>query len=124
MAKKNITIDDLATIMQKGFVKIEKDTDKKIDDLATMVQKGFNGVDKCFEQVDKRFEQVDKHFEQVDKRFEGIDKRLDNIEGTMVTKAEMNRRFDGLEDRVLASHQKRIEKLENEVKELREMFAA
>ena len=48
-----------------------------------------------------------------------MDKRLDGI----VTKAEMNRRFDGLEDRVLASHQKRIEKLEAEVKELRGMFA-
>ena len=91
MAKKNITIDDLAV----------------------MVQKGFDGVDKKFEQVDKRFEQVDKRFEQVDKRLD-----------TMVTKAEMNRRFDGLEDRVLASHQKRIEKLEAEVKDLRELFAA
>jgi len=69
-----------------------------IDDLAVMVQKGFNSVDKKFEQVDKRLE-------------------------NLVTKAEMNRRFDGLEDRVLASHQKRIEKLEQEVKELREMFA-
>ncbi len=76
MAKKNITIDELAV----------------------MVQKGFNGVDKRFEQVDKRLD-------------------------VMVTKAEMNRRFDGLEDRVLASHQKRIEKLEAEVKELRAMFA-
>jgi len=79
--------------------------DITINDLAVMVQKGFDGVDKRFEQVDKRFEQMDK--------------RLDS----MVTKAEMNRRFDGLEDRVLASHQKRIEKLEAEVKELREMFA-
>ena len=70
-----------------------------IDELAIMVQKGFNGVDKRFEQVDKRFDVV-------------------------VTKAEMNRRFDGLEDRILASHQKRIEKPEAEVKELREMFAA
>ena len=70
-----------------------------IDELAIMVQKGFNGVDKRFEQVDKRFDVV-------------------------VTKAEMNRRFDALEDRILASHQKRIEKLEAEVKELREMFAA
>jgi len=55
----------------------------------------------------------------MNKRFEQMDKRLDGI----VTKAEMNRRFDGLEDRVLASHQKRIEKLEAEVKELRGMFA-
>jgi len=86
------------------------------DDLAVMVQKGFAGVDKRFEQVDKRFEQVDKHFD-------AIEGRVGNIESSMVTKAEMNRRFDGLEDRVLASHQKRIEKLEAEVKELREMFA-
>jgi len=80
MKKKNITIDDLAIMVQKGFT-------------------------------------------QVDKRFERVDKRLDSIEGGMVTKAEMNRRFDGLEDRVLSSHQRRIEKLEAEVKELREMFA-
>jgi hypothetical protein len=110
MAKKNITINDLADIMQKGFIKAEKDTDKKIDDLAVMVQTGFTEAKK---DMDKRFEQVDKRFEQVDKRFDVI-----------VTKAEMNRRFDGLEDRVLASHQKRIEKLEAEVKELREIFAA
>jgi len=69
MAKKNITIDDLAVMVQKGFA----DTATK-DELKSM-------------------------------------------------RIEMNRRFDGLEDRVLASHQKRIEKLEAEVKELREMFA-
>jgi hypothetical protein len=102
MKKKNITIDDLAIIVKKGFDKAEKDTDKKIDDLAIMVQKGFTEV------------KVD-----MNKRFEQVDNRLNS----MVTKAEMNRRFDGLEDRVLASHQKRIEKLEAEVKELREMFA-
>lgn len=88
MAKKNITIDDLASMVQNGFTELRED-------------------------MDKRFEKVDERFKQVDKRLDG-----------MVTKAEMNRRFDGLEDRVLASHQKRIEKLEAEVKELREMFAA
>ncbi|MDP1760177.1 MAG: hypothetical protein Q8L01_01845 [Candidatus Woesebacteria bacterium] len=70
MAKKNLTIDDLAV----------------------MVQKGFSGNDKRFDYVDKRFEQMDK-------------------------------RFDKIENLVLASHQKRIEKLEQEVKELREIFA-
>ena len=87
MAKKNITINELAV----------------------MVQKGFNGVDTRFDKMSK----------EMNSRFEQVDKRLDG----MVTKAEMNRRFDGLEDRVLASHQKRIEKLEAEVKELRQMFA-
>jgi len=66
MAKKNITINDLVVMVQKGF---------------------------------------------------------DDITEKMAIKSEMNKRFDGLEDRVLASHQKRIEKLEAEVKELREMFA-
>jgi len=87
MVKKNITIDDLAVMVQKGF-------DEITGDMATKSE------------MNKRFEQIDKRFD------------------VMVTKAEMNRRFDGLEDRVLASHQKRIEKLEAEVKELRELFAA
>ena len=89
MAKKNITIDELAVMVQKGFADTATKSDIKV---------------------------LTERFEQVDKRFEGI-------ESKMVTKAEMNRRFDGLEDRVLASHQKRIEKLETEVKELREIFA-
>ena len=89
MAKKNITIDELAVMVQKGFAKTT--TKDELNQLRS---------------------DMNKHFEQVNKRLE-----------VMVTKAEMNRRFDGLEDRVLASHQKRIEKLEAEVKELREMFA-
>ncbi|MGD0577059.1 MAG: hypothetical protein ABSA74_03230 [Candidatus Staskawiczbacteria bacterium] len=79
--------------------------DITINDLAVMVQKGFAETATKAELKSMKAE---------------IDKRLDS----MVTKAEMNRRFDGLEDRVLASHQKRIEKLEAEVKELRAMFAA
>ena len=63
-----------------------------INELAVMVQKGFAGND--------------KRFDDMDKRFDGMDKR-----------------FDKIENLVLASHQKRIEKLEAEVKELREMFA-
>jgi predicted transcriptional regulator len=87
MAKKDITINDLAVMVQNGFTETHKE-----------MRDGFNAANKRFEQVDKRLD-------------------------SMVTKAEMNRRFDGLEDRVLASHQKRIEKLEAEVKELRKMFA-
>lgn len=91
MVKKNITIDDLANLMQKGFAKVGKDTDKKIDDLAVMVQKGFAETATKAD-MDLRFKEVDK-------------------------------RFDKIENLVLASHQKRIEKLESEVKELRELFA-
>lgn len=59
-----------------------------------------------------------------------VQKGLSEISENMATKVEMNlsfkevnKRFDKLEGAVLASHQKRIEKLEAEVKELREMFA-
>ena len=88
MAKKNVTIDDLAVMVQRGF-------DEITGDMATK--------------------------SEMNKRFEQVDKLLDGIESKMVTKAEMNRRFDGLEDRVLAGHQKRIEKLEAEIKDLRKL---
>jgi hypothetical protein len=66
-----------------------------IDELAVMVQKGFNDV---------------------------TTKMATKTE-LSVLHNEMNKRFDKIENLVLASHQKRIEKLEAEVKELREMFA-
>ena len=72
MAKKNITIDELAVMVQKGF-----------DDVATK-----------------------SDIKNIDKRFDAMDKRFDKIENV-----------------VLASHQKRIEKLEAEIKDLRELFA-
>ena len=76
MAKKNITIDDLAVMVQKGFTGV----DKRLDGMATKSE------------MNRRFDLVDK-------------------------------RFDKIENLVLASHQKRIEKLEAEVKELKELFA-
>jgi hypothetical protein len=63
-----------------------------IDDLAVMVSKGFSGVDKCFESMDKRFDLVDK-------------------------------RFDKIENLILENHKRRIEKLESEIKDLKELFA-
>lgn len=65
--KKNLTIDDLAVMMAKGFTRADKRmdeglarADKKVDDLAAMVAKGFSEIDKRFEQVDKRFDRVEK----------------------------------------------------------------
>jgi len=72
-----------------------------IDDLAIMVQKGFEAVDKRFDTVDERFEAVDKRFEAVDKRFDKIEKKL---------------------DRVTESYGERIEKLEGDVKEFKDLL--
>ena len=66
-----------------------------IEDLAGMVKRGFDSVDKRFEQVDQRFDSVDKRFEQVDKRFEQVDKRFDNLENRMEAGfAHVNARLD------------------------------
>ena len=73
MAKKNVAIDDLAVMVQKGFNDIG----------AKMALKG-----------------------EVNARFDAMDKR-----------------FDKIENLILADHKKRIERLESEVKDLREMFA-
>lgn len=72
--KKNTTLNDLAVIMQTGFVKVEKNTDKKIDNLAGMVQRGFLAVD-------KRFEGVDKQIRESEERIKGeINNRIDDLE--------------------------------------------
>ena len=66
-----------------------------IDDLAVMVQKGFN-----------------------------------DVTSKMTTKVEMkaefdavNKRFDKIEKLILTDHKKRIEKLEDEIKEIKGLFA-
>lgn len=69
MKKKNITIEDLARMIQKGFL----ETAKKAE---------------------------------VDKRFDKVEDRLERIEKL-----------------ILADHKRRIEKLEIEVKELKELLA-
>ncbi len=87
--KKNITLEDLAQIMSKGFVSVEKNTDKKIDNLAGMVQRGFLDVDKKFKEVDKRFDNIDKRFDDLGlkmsswisiyrKDIEILDNKIDN----------------------------------------------
>jgi hypothetical protein len=62
-----------------------------IDDLAEMVQRGFGETAK----------QVD-----VNKRFDAVDERLEHIEKL-----------------ILADHKRRIERLEGEMRELRELLA-
>lgn len=72
MTKKNITIDDLAIMVQKGF---EKTSTK---------------------------DQVNH-----------LESRIDKLEKNVGT----------IKDLIVENHRKRIEKIETEIKELREMFA-
>lgn len=70
-----------------------------IETLAVMINHGFEGVGKQFEDVDKRFDDVAK-------RFDAVDARLDHIEKLM-----------------LVDHKRRIERLEGEMRDLRDLLA-
>ncbi|MFZ3054942.1 MAG: hypothetical protein WA091_03105 [Minisyncoccales bacterium] len=76
MKKKDVTIDDLAMMVQKGFIETAKKS-------------------------------------EMDQRFNDVDERLD----------KMDKRFDRIENLILADHKERIEKLEMQVKELRDLIA-
>lgn len=89
--------------MQKLLKKKKKSI--TIDDLARMVQIGFNETAKQ-KDMDKRFKLVDKNFELVDERFDSIEERLARIENILIL-----------------DHRHRIERLEGEMKELKEIFA-
>ena len=56
---------------------------------------------------------IAKGFDGVDKRFDGVDKRFDNVEN----------RLDKIEALLMGNYKKRIEKLEDEMKELRGALA-
>ncbi len=62
--KKNITLDDLALMMGKGF---------------NAVDKKFDGVYKRFDEMDEKFDEVDEKFDGVYKRFDEMDEKIDNV---------------------------------------------
>ncbi|OIO49612.1 hypothetical protein COX74_00195 [bacterium (Candidatus Gribaldobacteria) CG_4_10_14_0_2_um_filter_41_16] len=84
-----------------------------INDLAIMVKHGFDGVDKRFDGVDKRFDGVDKRFDEIDKEFVGVRKRFEKIE-TQLYRIEVT---------VLHDHRQRIEKLEDEIVDIKGLLA-
>jgi DNA anti-recombination protein RmuC len=75
-----------------------------IDDLAQMVAKGFDGVDENFGKVYERFEKVDEKFEKIDERFEKIEDILERMDREMVKKYDL--------EYLLSKHDKRITHLE------------
>lgn len=57
--------------------------DVTIEDLARMIQKGFEETAKKKE-VDNRFKGVNKRFDDSDKRFNGLDNQLERIEKLLI----------------------------------------
>ncbi|MFH1129113.1 MAG: hypothetical protein V1686_00025 [Patescibacteria group bacterium] len=50
------------------------------EDLASMIKKGFDGHDTRLDGIDTRLDGVDTRLEKIDTRLEKIDTRMDNIE--------------------------------------------
>ena len=72
MAKKNITLNQLAEKMDKGFTAINKKLDEKIDDFGIMVKHGFDAVD-------KRFDKVESEIKGLHQGQENIELKLSNV---------------------------------------------
>lgn len=85
-----------------------------INELAVMVQKGFADVDRRFDAIDRRFEAIDQRSEASDKRAEGLEYEIAMIKQTMATKDDIRdldahigrfeRRFQKIEEIVLDDH--------------------
>jgi hypothetical protein len=78
MNNKDITIDDLAAMIAKGF-----------DDIGGR----FNGVDKRFDKVDKRFDKIEKDMKLMKLDIEDVRLRLDNVAHRFELE-EMRKMFD------------------------------
>lgn len=64
--------------MKKLSAKKKKDI--TLNDLALMMGRGFNEVSERFKDVDKRFDTVDVRFEQVGKQITGLKKDFNNLQ--------------------------------------------
>lgn len=67
-----------------------------LEDLAIITQKGFDGVDK---RIDKLKSEIDERFDTVDERFNKVEERLDRIENILI--ARHDREIELLRDRIL-----------------------
>ncbi len=64
------------------------------EDLARMVQKGFVGIDKRFDAVDKRFDEMNKRFDKIEnilitdhqRRIEKLEEKVDYLRNLLAVK--------------------------------------
>ena len=106
--KKEITINELAGMMQRGFVALENKFDNRLNELDNKFDNKFdrlnNKVDGLKDEMDSKFEKVDEKFDQVLTGQDYILDRLTKLETDNTAGAEDSRRkADKLEN-----HEKRI----------------
>ncbi|MFA4890645.1 MAG: hypothetical protein WC587_03420 [Candidatus Paceibacterota bacterium] len=78
-------------------------------------------IDRRFDAVDKRFEQVDKKFELLDKK---IDREVENLAGMVSRRFDnTDKKIEKIENIMTMDHRRRIERLEFDVKILKDALA-
>jgi chromosome segregation ATPase len=110
MEGKNITNEELA---------------KSIEDLSIVLKESFDAVGIKFQKIDDKFDKIDERFDRIDERFDNVESELSYIKVEIKT---IKDRLDKLSDRVFEGEttngsdildlRKRVEFLENKVKEL------
>ena len=88
-------VDSLEGTLKAGFGRLETKMETVFDDFAVSIKQEFDRVEEKF---DARFDQVDKRFEQIDVRFDQMDRRFDRIENVSI--GNHDRRIENLEDSV------------------------
>jgi chaperonin cofactor prefoldin len=127
MAKKSVTIDDLAGMVQRGFVDLEKRIDGRFDS----VDKRIDGVDKRMDGLEEKIDGLDKDMKS---GFAGVSQRLDALEARMSsmerhmesieeTLVEVVDRLGRVEQLVDEDHQTRIKRLEDGLQKMQDSLA-
>ena len=95
--KKEVTVNELAVMVQKGFVGIDE---------------RFEIIDERFERIDERFDRIDEHSEKMEENLILISRRFDEFEVELI---EIRKKLDNivyrheyeiLKDRVAALEKK------------------
>ncbi|MEK7562383.1 MAG: hypothetical protein AAB509_01745 [Patescibacteria group bacterium] len=84
---KNITIDKLAEIINKGF-------DGQMDYL----KKNFETTDENFKKVDENFKKVDENFKKVDENFKKVFNQLKTMDDKLDDVSSVKHRVDYIEN--------------------------
>ena len=74
-----------------------------IDDLALMVSKGFASMDKRFDEIDERFDRVEGRLDNLEKGFEEMKEELFYI------RAELNKKTDNFSHKDLELRLEKLE---------------
>ncbi|MFA5433006.1 MAG: hypothetical protein WC319_09095 [Candidatus Paceibacterota bacterium] len=74
MKSKNITIDDLAMMVQKGFSEAAKENSKR-----------FDGVDKRFDRIEKKLDRIEKIvLPSHEERIERLEEKMEKLESLLI----------------------------------------